>query len=263
MFDIGDVVTLTFNPKDSTGAAVDPTTVVLTVTLPDATTATPSVTHSGTGVYTASYTPAVTGLFRYKWVGTGANPVGQPGTFMVWPESSVLSVDDAKTFLNITATTSNEEIRQFITRAEAAIAARTGPLIPTATTSVVEGRSDVLILPVQPVISVTSITPTGGSALGLSSFTTISNVISWNYKTGWFPLPFYTVVYQAGRTTVPADLYGAVQEMLKHLWATQRGGATRPGSRTSETADTVPGAAYLYPFRVEQVINEYTPLGMA
>ena len=42
-----------------------------TITLPDLTTASASVSNPSTGSYTATYTPTQVGLHRVRWVGTG------------------------------------------------------------------------------------------------------------------------------------------------------------------------------------------------
>jgi hypothetical protein len=72
------------------------------------------------------------------------------------------------------------------------------------------------------------------------------------------------VVYLAGRSTVPDDLLFAVKELVRHLWTTQRGGATRPGSQQSDAmSNTLPGAAYVFPFRVEQLLAPHEQPGFA
>ena len=76
-YDLGDVVTVGVTVKDSAGVAADATTVVATVTLPDATTATPTVAHTGTGLYSVAYTPTMAGQHQIRWVATGTNASGR------------------------------------------------------------------------------------------------------------------------------------------------------------------------------------------
>jgi hypothetical protein len=52
------------------------------VYLPDGTTATPSVTITGTGVYRVDYTPTVAGLHTLRWLATGTN-AGSDGGWVV------------------------------------------------------------------------------------------------------------------------------------------------------------------------------------
>jgi hypothetical protein len=56
----------------------------------------------------------------------------------------------------------------------------------------------------------------------------------------------------------------AVKELVRHMWQTQRGPTRRPGSQPSESAaNTVPGAAYLLPFRVSELIAPHLQPGFA
>ena len=72
-YDLGDVVTLTCEVRDAAGAAANAGAVTCTVTAPDGTTSSPTVSNPATGTYTATYTPAVTGRFAVRWLATGAN----------------------------------------------------------------------------------------------------------------------------------------------------------------------------------------------
>lgn len=173
---------------------------------------------------------------------------------------SVVTLAEAKTHLNITASTSDAELQEFITRAEAAVTSRCGPLTATPTTSRVRGGAPLLALPVAPVITLTSITPVGGSALTVGDYLVTPGGNVEALAGGWFSDRWYDVVYSAGRATLPADLKLGVLELVRHLWDTQRGGTSsgRPGSAMSDAvANTLPGAAYLYPFRVEQLLTPY------
>lgn len=166
---------------------------------------------------------------------------------------SVLDVTAAKVFLNITGPVNDAELQTFIDAAEAAIARATGPLQATAVTAVLSG-GQTLILPTTPVIYLTSVTDSGGSVLTLGDLrATPDGVVSF-IGGGCFSAPYYTVVYQAGRTvtaTVNADLLQAVKEMVRHKWATQRGGGGRPGSPSMEM---VPGSSFSFPYAVSELI---------
>lgn len=279
MIELGDVVTKKLTLTDSvTGLPVDPDVVTATVTLPDGTTTTPAVTRASAGVYTFSYTPTVDGLHRYVWAGTGANAFGQSGVFTVWPPLAVLSLDDAKTALNITKSVEDEELRDFINRAVAAVTTWCGPLVPTTVTSRVrsysggfparaaydgaQGYSSSLVLPVTPVISLTSVTPLGGDPIDLTGvFVSAAGVVDASIAQ-LYTGRFYDVTYVAGRSALPADLYAAVIEVLRHLWATQRGGAARPGSQQQTAASTIPGQAYAFNYRAEQLMQPYIQIGV-
>lgn len=176
---------------------------------------------------------------------------------------SALTVEQAKTHLNIPAatTTYDTELQAFIDAAEAAIGSKCGPLAATATTETATAVGGSMPLASPPAISLTSVTPVdGGTALTVSDLR-LSGSAGVVYDV---PDGTYTVVYSAGRESVPADLLMAVKELVRHLWDTQRGPTRRPGSNTSETtANTIPGAAYLMPFRVAELIAPHMQGGFA
>lgn len=177
---------------------------------------------------------------------------------------AVLSLSDARAHLNITSSDNDAELLGFIGAAEAALAKKVGPLESTSKTCRVRG-GDELVLPVTPAVSLTSVTPVGGTALTVGDLylDTESGVVTYS-QGGTFGSTNYTVVYQAGRATVPDDLLQAVKELVKHFWTTQRGGTKRPGSATSDAySNTIPGAAYAFPFRVEQLIAPHLQPGFA
>lgn len=179
---------------------------------------------------------------------------------------SVLSLSDAKQHLNITSGDNDAELLTFIGRAQAAIEQKVGPLSSTATTERVPGQCEALVLTSTPAVSLTSVTPVGGTALTVGDLylDTTSGLVTYSNAGGYFGSANYTVVYQAGRATVPDDLEYAVAELLKHLWQTQRGGAKRPGMGGSDSySNTLPGAAYAFPFRVEQLIAPHLQAGFA
>lgn len=177
---------------------------------------------------------------------------------------SVLSLDAAKAHLNVTGTKDDIEIAETIDAAEAAITKRVGPLEPTLKTVRVSGGS-ALVLPTTPAVSLTSITPVNGAALTLADAYLDSEAgVVLNMWGGSFSSIAYDVAYVAGREDCPADLMLAVKELVRHLWKSQRGGAQRPGSQPSDAmSNTLPGAAYAFPFRVEQLIAPYERPGFA
>lgn len=170
---------------------------------------------------------------------------------------SVLTVTQAKTHLNITGATHDTELQTFIDTAEAIIAKRVGPLESTSKTARVVPSGCRLILPVRPAISLTSVTPESSAALTLSDLYLDTEEAVVTYNSGHaFQARYYTVVYAAGRSTLPADLLGAVKELVRHWWKeSQRGGSRRPGSAPAEQlSNTIPGAQYALPFNVEAAI---------
>lgn len=172
---------------------------------------------------------------------------------------SALTLAQAKAHLNISGATYDSELLAVIDAAEAVIAERCGPLTATVVTRRVVGGGGSLALPVLPALTLTSVTPADGTALTLGDLylNTASGLVAYNAGTD-FSARYYTVVYTAGRSSVPADLLFGVKELVRHLWETRRGPTRRPGSSSSETtANTMPGAAYMLPYRVAEMISPH------
>jgi len=176
---------------------------------------------------------------------------------------SVLTLAQAKTHLNITVTTYDTELQTFIDSAEAVLTKHVGPLEATAITERLNGGVDTLVLRKSPVISLTSVTPYQGTALTLTDLylDTATGLVTYNSGAA-FTARFYTVVYSAGRSSLPADLLMADKELVRHLWATQRGaGSSRPGSTPAEAP--TPGAGHALPYRVQELIAQHRQTALA
>lgn len=180
---------------------------------------------------------------------------------------SVLSVAQAKEHLNITSSDFDAELSGIIDACEDRIAADVGPLSPVATTSRVRGRSWDLTLPVTPVISLTSVTPVGGTAMDVSTLYVEpkSGVLEFDSGFGYFPAYRYTVVYQAGRSSCPDNLLMAVKELVRLTWGgSQRGGSKRPGSAPSDGySNTIPNVGEELPFMVQRWLTGEIQAGFA
>lgn len=174
---------------------------------------------------------------------------------------TVVAVDKMKAHLNITSGSHDAELLTFIAAAVAAISERVGALEPTPTTVRVRPSQRVLRVPA-PAVSLTSVTDADGESVDVDDlfFDTATGLVSFNDGLS-FSSRYYTVTYVAGRDPVPADLVLAVMELVRHFWLTQRGPTRRPGGSTSEgTSNTVPGAAYLLPFRVSELLKPHMPI---
>lgn len=257
-YDLGDVVALSVNVKNSAGALADATAVVCTVTLPDGTTATPTVTHASTGVYSAGYSPTLAGRHLVNWVATGANASAYTDVFNVNDPTyaPILSLDDAKRHLNITASTSDEELRAFIDVVTQAGEAYTGRVFGRRTiTETFSGGLAEVALRYCPVLSITSVVENGTTlaATGYRLSSPDGGVLT--RISGYYTTPFtagaynVTVTYVAGYQSQPAtDRLGAL-EMLRHLWASQRG-TIRFNAAEDQWA---PATTYSIPRRVAEL----------
>lgn len=176
---------------------------------------------------------------------------------------SVVTLDAVRPHLNITGFDYDAELQPTIDAAEAVLAQHVGPLASAVvTTSRVKGGREYLVLPVSPVVSLTSVTPVGGTALNLADLTLdgAAGMVT-NALGGRFGYTTYDVVYTAGRATLPADLTLAVKELTRHLWESQRNPAPRPGF--TDDLISSPAAGYLLPYRVQELIAPHMQFGVA
>lgn len=178
--------------------------------------------------------------------------------------ASALSLSDAKAHLNIDVATYDTELTAVISSAEAMLAQRVGSLQSVTRTDRIEGDCYTLVLRVTPVVSLTSVTGFTGGALTLGDLHVETRSGTVTYNTGaCFVQPWYDVVYSAGRSTVPDDLLLADKELVRHLWTSQRGGASRPGQGGG--TDQVAFAAQVgsLPTRVLELIAPHVQPGFA
>lgn len=176
---------------------------------------------------------------------------------------SVVTLADVKSRLSMSDTTHDAALQSTLDEAESLIADKCGPLTSVARTERLSGGGTGLVVRETPIVSLTSVTPVGGSAYDVTLFTvdTSAGVIEWT-SGARFAAGRYDVVFQAGRASLPPGLKRGIKELAAHLWETQRGPTRRPGSTSSDaTSNTVPGAAYIFPFRVEQAIAKHVQVG--
>lgn len=176
---------------------------------------------------------------------------------------SVVDIEVAKAELNITEAAQVTKLQRALDGAEDAIARKCGPLEPTTVTERVSGGGSGLVLRCTPVIELTSVTTASGATYSLDTLEVDKSAGVIEFLNGQrFPTGRYTVVFEAGRETLPDDLRDGIIELLRHRWDVQRGPTGRPGSNPSETyANTIPGAAHAFPFRVTELISPHVQVG--
>jgi hypothetical protein len=255
--------------RDLNGALADPSAITLTLQKPDGTQqAYSSPAHDSTGQYHQDL-PATdltqAGHYAYAWTTTGSAPGVAPGTFDVFDpfEVTVLSLADGKQMLNIPdATTAYDaEISAWIASIQSSLERYTGgPVVNRACTERVEATAGytALCLRQRPVVSVTSITPDSGSAIGITDLKIDpgSGVIRRALGYPFYAIsPWFTVLYTAGwGTAVPAAFNSFARIVLDHMWATQRGPASLPMG-SEEAGIVVPGFGFAIPHRAIELLS--------
>lgn len=225
ILDLGDVQPLTVEVRDAAGALAAAGAITLTVTLPDGTTVTPTVTNPSTGRYQYDYPTTQVGRHTVRWLATGANSSAYADAFDVRPADpwSILSLSAAKAALNITSTTDDEELRSLIEAVTWIVEDYRKEAVVRRT--VVEpvhgngGRS--LLLGKSPIISVTSVVSGGVTWPGVD-VTVWDASIGEITTTGRSFTGDLVVTYVAGRAVVPANFTEAAKIILRHLWGAQQ-----------------------------------------
>ena len=279
-FDLGDVVALGITITNSSGTAQNATAVVCTVTLPDGTSATPSVTNSGAGLYDIAYSPSQSGRHVVRWVATGTNASAFTDEFTVRDLTTlpVVSYDMALEHLNIPAASANqEEIRRFIDAAQDLAENYVGAVLGRRTISSekYDGNTDVLRLRNPRAISITSVYENGelldssqylldptGQRLYRLTTSSLSSSAFGAYGYWAAGVNSVSVTYVAGYTVTPPAVQQGVLEILRHLWQTQRG-VTNVMSRTGTGDDFYTGNTYSLPRRAMELLDPASLPGLA
>jgi hypothetical protein len=276
--DLGDLIPLAVEIRDSSGALADPTGMVLTISLPDGTVSTPSTSHPSVGRFEYNYVPTIPGRFVARWVASGLNSSAYVETFDVRASDPgyLLSPNDAKRALNmdLTDTSNDEELRSMLEavtrmvedyRGEA-IARRTEVeymsvgsrwRVPNLEPQSRMNAAYKLLLATRPVLAVTSIVrPLDGVTWLPADVTVVSpatgSVIS-NKD------PFYgdlVATYTVGYQVVPASFVEAAKIILRHLWEPQQTPGLGPNPFNSGGDFAAPGgAAYALPNRAAELLG--------
>lgn len=255
--DVGDTIPFAADVYDANGALANALTVTLTITLPDGTTVTPTVTNppSSTGHYGYDYATVQAGPHDSRWLFTftGGNTAAHTEHYDVRPAAtgSLISLADAKEQLKITATTWDERIRGFIASATEVVERHTR-CATYRRTEIEDHRltcpSASLILKKSPAISVTSVASVDGSITWDASDLYLSKTsgIVASKSGGWFS-GHLEVTYVAGSLIIPMNYADAAMMIVEHLWQTRRG--SKGGPRVGGMDDTVmvPGMGFAVP----------------
>ncbi len=85
--DVGDPLRLRSTYTNESGAAANPTTVVLTLRDPAGVVTTPAVTNPAVGTFENLLVPATPGVWRFRWDASGGVTASDPGAFYVRPRA--------------------------------------------------------------------------------------------------------------------------------------------------------------------------------
>lgn len=184
--------------------------------------------------------------------------------------TATVELQDLKDHLQITGaltgSDSDGEMQGVLDAAISHLERLVGPLSTQTVTERLSARSgSPLILSHTPVVSLTSLAYTDGTTVDVDDLDANlgAGLVYWNYgTTGYFSTGTrnVTVVYEAGRASLPDDLRLAVLLLAADMWETQHGGGTlRPAFPGEDPEDTSfsRGGFPLLPPRVEALIRPH------
>ncbi len=286
---VGAPVPLTFTLTDASGNPVNAvsTQPVLTITRPDQTTVTPSVSNTGTGIYTVSYDTTQAGHHLVAWSCADATyPGGLADAFDVWSLSStdVLSMADAKAILSVAP--GNTAFDDLITKVNGSVTSwlewYCGAIVPQTVQEVIRVGGLVVQLSKPPVINLVTWTSVPPGLANTTATVALANggpmfpvmvygvayplnqlyfdpVKAWVRNTSGLPFYYgpYIWQYQAGYEVIPQPVRYAGSVILRHLYGLERGGAgvAAAGGADAETTETPFGFAV--PNRAIEALAEY------
>ena len=277
-YDLGDKVYLTWNTVDSSGNAVNPGTVTLNITLPDASTVSVTTATSITGTYTASYLPTLAGRHILAWAATGSYPQALSDIFEVRDinDIGICGYDEVLEYLNIPAASANEnEVRRYIDAATDLAETYVGQVLGrrTYTDELYDGGTEFIRIRNPKAISITSVYENGalvssnaynldytGQRLYRIGSGTLYATNSYGYWTGGFNN--IKVTYVAGYVNPSMSAKQGVLEIIRHLWQTQRGAINVMG-RTQTGDELYTGSTYSLPRRAMELLDPTSFPGMA
>ncbi|MEV6437239.1 hypothetical protein [Streptomyces anulatus] len=266
-YDLGATARLTAECRDPGGTLTTAATAVVTIGLPDGTTATPAVTETGTGIYQADYPTTTPGRHTVRWAWTGPS-AAYTDLFDVREETppAILPFADALIQVNASAR-DHEDLRFWIGATTLAVEYFVGPVaVRTVTELHSVGTVRALALRKVPVLTLTSVTPvlSGGTSydladLDLDEATGIVRLLSGGELRG--PL---RVTYVAGRRIVNESITAAARIILQHLWRTRLAQGRGGLAGGDDLTDPIPGLGYAIPNRAAQLLDpDDLPPGMA
>jgi hypothetical protein len=278
--DLGDTTTLQFNATNQAGVATNPTSVVLTITLPDGSIITPAITNppAQVGAFVYDYLTAQAGRHQVRWVGTGTVNQSYNDVFDVRAANPgmIFGLADAKDTLRIVAGTGNasdDKIRDYISAITNVIETLYGIVVQRSVTEQRRGGTDTISLSYRPVVSITSVTeyiagvsyvgtqandPAHSSTYGFTFDAQKGSIVRRN--SAGLRMVFMDevwITYLAGLTIIPDNVLMAARELLRFWW--QFGQEGRSTSRNQSSEDVITVVGYAVPRRIIEMLGN-TPL---
>lgn len=276
-----------------TDGAGDPVNVspapVVTITLPDRTTATPAVTSPATGTWTLADPWTVTQAGHHLWVWSwsgayvAASPVVDSFEVRESPDVTIIALSEAREILKVPSgdTSHDNDIRGYSTAITEWVEKNVGVVVTRQVTELVRAQGRVLTLghpPVRTDLGTTLDTTNrrdGSTTNGLVSITPlltygfmydisdllvdgptgiVRHVAGLPFFYSGDPYAQYEAVYWPGRKVIPWGITEGCKIALKHIYAVERGGSPSRAVSYGESETVSIGLGYAIPNRAAELI---------
>lgn len=262
---------------------------VLTITLPDRSTAAPAVASTATGTWelAAPWTVTQPGHHLWAWSWTGALVAASPvtDTFEVResPDVTIIALSEAREILKIPAgdTSHDNDIRGYSAAITEWTEKQVGVVVTRQVTELVRAQGRVLTLgnpPVRTDLGTTLNTANRRDGSTTNGLVSIVPVLTYGFMYAIDDLlvdgepgivrhvaglPFfysgdpyaqYKATYWAGRKIIPWGITEGNKIALKHLYAVERGGSPSRAVTYGESETTQIGYGYAIPNRAAEMI---------
>lgn len=252
-YEVGQTATVALKVYDSTGVLADlgGGDPVCTVTKPDGTITTATVTKPSTGNYQGAYVTTSAGRHWFTFTGSGTNSGALPWSDVadVWPADPrfIISLADAKAALNVPAgaRVNDDELRLYIAATTEIIEDIVGAVLSTTRTQTFDGGRNAILLS-ERATSITSVTVGGTTTTNYVA--NLSSGVVYAGATGvdWFTdgKQNVTVAYTTGSSSIDPNVILAAREEVSFLYQLgQQGGRPSLGGSVPDMSWTPSGFA--------------------
>lgn len=233
--DVGDPLpNLAVRVENPPGTLVNVGLMTLTITRPDGATDAPTVANLSTGNYTTAvpYVATAGGLYRARWVATGANACVKERIYSV---GDPVDIDEVRTELKIATTTTDDLLYRLIGAATDEVERMTGRALRQRTvTDVRAGGKHAVPLSRIPVGAIVSVTE-HGTVLASGDWTLVpgSGLLYRGDGSGtsWAPGPAaVAVTYTTSTEPIAPSHRQAIVEIVRELVGRYRGSSGQPSA---------------------------------
>lgn len=263
-YGVGAAVRLSTEVRDSAKALVTPSSVTVTIRLPNGTLDGPHApTVDGTGIYHYDHVTAVAGHHIARWdtVSPTSNVEEPFDVAAQWGEAGIISLAEARRQVKLDAgdTSHDADLAAYI-RSVTEICERHVGAIVRAVHVEKHAGGYAVALRRRPILSITSVVGVGvGVTQTVGDLDPDLLAATFERTDGAFMPGPVRVTYVAGRAQVPDNVLLAALIILQHLWRTRLGGPVQTATVEEPTARVYGGqmpSGFAVPNRAIELLGQ-------